>query len=234
MRHTIPLLSLLFAASAFAQDLVPIPQQLPIFVEEEYRKDLDFEIYPLGWSENGEQLATLIAQPNEAADERAWELRIVDLVTDETILAETIRHPHDGTLGTFWNKHGEFVQEQLENRGIQRSTFELRRFPALLGRFGSDVYEFVLARNYAVEPNFGYQGLNELTVTVIRNGVKSKRVLEKEWPEFYPLAAGVAGYLPSPTGDRIAMLLVLTQRGYEGAPHPRNVKLIGSRVGSNF
>ncbi|MEM7015464.1 MAG: hypothetical protein AAF585_28730 [Verrucomicrobiota bacterium] len=158
----------------------------------------------------------------------------VGLVTDETILAETIRHPLDGTLGTFWNKHGEFIQEELENREIQRTTFELRRFPALLGQFGSDVYEFVLARNYAAEPNFGYQGLNQLTVTLIRNGVKSKRILEQEWPEFYPLAAGVGGYLPNPTGDRVAILLVLTQRGYEGPPHTRQVKLIGSRVGPKF
>ena len=232
MRLAIQFIALALSSSTFAQDLVALPQQLLVFTEK--RGQLDTEVYPLGWSESGEQLAALIALPNEASDERAWELRIVDLVSDENILSETIRHPSDGTLGTFWNKHGEFIHEEVERRGFSRSTFELHGFPALLGKHGADVYEFVIARQYAAEPNFGYQGLSDLTVTVIRNGVKSKRILEESWEEFYPLATGVAGYLPSPTGDRIAILLITTQRGFEGAPHTRRVRIIGSSVGPKF
>ncbi|MFT5469383.1 MAG: hypothetical protein ACI8UO_004504, partial [Verrucomicrobiales bacterium] len=199
----------LFLGSVGAQDLIDAPHQLPVFSDQESqgRAELDFEFYPLGWSESGEQLASLVAVPNEAEDERRWEVRIVDLVTDETLLAETVRHPSDGNVRTFWAKHGDFVKEQMEARGIERRAFELSRFPAMLGTHGADVYEFVLARQYGAEPNFGYQGLNQLTVTLIRNGVKSKRILEETWDQWFPLAAGVVGYLPSPTGDRIAILL---------------------------
>lgn len=238
MRWTqIALPILLCLTSAGAQDLIDAPQQLLILPKQDRRAEveqLDFEFYPIGWSEDGSKLAGLIAMRNEADDERQWDVRIVDLVTDERLLAETIRHPADGNVRTFWAKHGEFVNEQLEKHEIERSAFELRRFPALLGRQGGDVYEFVLARQYEVEPNFGYQGLKELTVTIIRNGVKSKRVLEQTWEQWYPLAAGVAGYLESPTKDRIAILLVTIERGWEGAPHVRRLRLIGSRVGDNF
>ncbi|MFT5469484.1 MAG: hypothetical protein ACI8UO_004605 [Verrucomicrobiales bacterium] len=69
---------------------------------------------------------------------------------------------------------------------------------------------------------------------MIRNGVKSKRILEETWDQWFPLAAGVVGYLPSPTGDRIAILLVTAERGYEGAPHTRELRLVGSRIGPKF
>lgn len=218
-----------------AQNLVDVPRQLLVFPGAgAEREGLDFELYPLGWSANGEGLAVILALPNEAGDERVWELRVVDLVTDSVELAETIRHPADGNIRTFWNKHNGFVTRELEQREIQRSPFELGRFPALLGARGGDVYEFVLARKYGVEPNFGYEGLESLTLTVIRNGMKSKRIFTDTWTEWQPLAAGVAGFLPGPRGDRIAILVVTVQRGYEGAPHVRQLKIVGSRVGERF
>ena len=228
--------SVFLAVSVSGQDLIDLPTEAVVFPANEMRQreQLDFRLFPLGWSENGEVLATLVALPNEAADERAWELRVVDLVTDEVLLAETMRHPTSGTINSFWAKHGAFVNDQLAARGIQRGESTVRRFPALLGQYGGDLYEFVLARNYGSEPNFGYEGLSELTLTLIRNGVKSKRILQETWSEWHPLAAGVGGYLESPSGDRIAVILVLVQRGYEGPPHTRRVRLIGSRVGPKF
>ena len=54
--------------------------------------------------------------------------------------------------------------------------------------------------------------------------VNDKTVYEKEW---FQLAAGVVGYLPNPHGDRLAILIKTTHRGYEGPPHVRRLVVVG-------
>ena len=210
------------------------PTPLKVFETKKEFIGLDEEIYPMGWTKNGERLAVLRAHPNEAADERLWQVQVLDLVNDKAILDEEIRHLDKGGLPAFWAAHGKRVMALLAPHDIETSSFKLRRFPALLGKYRSEAYEFLIERTYGTEPNFRYRGLTSLNIKLSNQSGKTKVIYNKQWKEWYPMAAGVVGYLPNPKGDRIAILLGMTHRGYESAPHIRDLTIIGARLGEKF
>jgi len=210
------------------------PAELKVFETKKTFAGLDAQFYPLGWTKNGERLAVLIAHPNEAADERLWTLQILDLVNDNIVLNEQIRHIDQGGLTAFWSTHGERVTSLLKPHGILAADFQLKKFPALLGKMRNHSYQIKLDSTYGKEPNFGYRGLTSLKVSLINDAGKSKVVWDKKWPEWSPMTSGAIGYVVNPQGDRIAILLGITKRGYESAPHIRHIQLIGARIGEKF
>lgn len=207
------------------------PEKLDVFQTRVNFEGLDEEIYPLGWAKGGEHLALLRAHPNEAADVRLWEVQVIDLVNDKLVLNEEIRHLAEGGLAAFWTDHGAKVEGFLKVHGVSAASFRLHRFPALLGKFRGGSYEAGLERTYATEPNFEYRGLTKLKLTLSSSTGESKTVFEESWKEWFPMAAGVLGYLPNPDGSRMAILMGTTYRGYEGPPHARDVVVVGARVG---
>ena len=110
----------------------------------------------------------------------------------------------------------------------------LRPFPALFGTLRSEIYEVASCTVRGPEPNFGYTGVEKLTVTLTKDGTRSKTIVEKTWPQWFPLAANVIGYIPNPDNSRIAVVTGLVQRGYEGPPHPRRILITGARLGEKF
>lgn len=217
---------------SFAADL---PGPLKLFPVEAGMERLDMELYPLGWTASGEGFAYLVVRPQEAADERFWSLKLVDLVTDELIVDQELIQETAGGIGDFWRIHGRTIEGLLSEHGVNRlGEIELRHFPALEGRFRSESYEVTVSRKYGEEPNFEYRGLKEFVVRVINGTGNTKTVFDQSWAEWYPLAGGVIGYLPNPQGDRLAIILAFTQRGYEGPPHTRLLEITGVRIGEKF
>ena len=210
------------------------PEQLAVFSTGERFLGLDEEVFPLGWSKDGQRLGLLRAWPNEAADERLWKVEVLDLVEDKKVLEEEIRHLDEGGFPAFWAAHGAKVLKLVEPHELIPAKAELRRFPALLGKFRGESYEVGLQRTYGVEPNFEYRGLTSLQLQMTNGSGKTKKVFEQKWTEWFPMAAGVVGYLPNPQGDRVAIVLGMTHRGYEAAPHIRRVVVVGARVGEKF
>lgn len=210
------------------------PEQLTIFPTKKAFIGLDEEIFPLGWSPDGEKLALLSAFPNEAADERLWKVQILDLVNDKFVLDLEIFHLDQGGFAAFWTAHGTTVTSAIQPFSIQSANFELYPFPALLGKFRGEPYEVSLTRTYGTEEMFGYRGVKTLQVALSNGEGKSKTILKKSWDQFFPLAAGVVGYLPNPQGDRIAVFVATAHRGYESAPHVRRFLISGARVGEKF
>lgn len=208
----------------------PVPKPLEVFPG---KSDLEAAVYPLGWANDGTHLALLIAQPNEAADERTWEIVITDLATDKTVFTKRIDHPAEAGFANFWAEHGAAVEAACEKHGVESVAMRVHPFPALLGQNGRDIYEAHLGTHWKEEPNFLYDGIHKLEFKLSKAG-KEKTVLEKSWPEWFPLSASLVGYIPNPEGTRIAVLISLVERGYEGPPHTRHVLITGSRVGDRF
>lgn len=212
------------------------PVELNIFPSEANFAGLDEQLFPLGWSKSGEHLAVLTARPNEAADERAWEPRVMDLVADKSLHTETFYMEGDGGITPFWHANESKVISLLDTFGIQfdSPSFQRHSFPALEGKYRGESYEISIARDYSDEPGFGYRGVKRLQLNLSNQNGKSKAILDLKYDEFYPLAAASVGYLPNPQGDRIAVLVALTRRGYEGPPHVRTFLIIGARIGEKF
>ncbi len=208
----------------------PVPKPLEMFPG---KSDLEAAVYPLGWANNGTHIALLIAQPNEAADERNWEVVITDLASDKVVFTKAIQYPAEAGFARFWSEHGNAVEAACREQGVERVAMRVHPFPALLGRNGQDIYEAHLGTHWKEEPNFLYDGINKLELKLSNEG-KEKTILEKSWPQWFPLSASLVGYIPNPEGTRIAVLLSLVERGYEGPPHTRHVLITGSRVGERF
>ncbi len=212
------------------------PVELNLFSTGAAFAGLDEQLFPLGWSKNGEHLAVLSAKPNEAADERTWECRILDLVADKSLHTETFEITGDGGITPFWQTNGAKISSLLETFGIEydSSGFQRHSFPALEGKYRGDSYELSLTRDYADEPLFGYRGVKKLQLTLSNGDGESRKILELNYEEFFPLAVGALGYLSNPQGDRIAVLVALTGRGYEGPPHVRTLLIAGARIGGKI
>lgn len=212
------------------------PIELNLFSANSTFAGLDEQFFPLGWSKSGEHLAILSANPNEAADERTWECRILDLVADKSLHTETFYIEGSGGITPFWKVNGARVSALLETFGIQfdSKSFQRHSFPALEGKYRSESYELLISRTYANDPLFGYRGVKDLKLSLCNQDGKSKDIIDLIYEEFFPIAAGAVGYLPNPQGDRIAVLVALTKRGYEGPPHVRTLLVIGARIGERF
>ncbi len=212
------------------------PVELDLFSTDAKFAGLDEQLFPLGWSQNGEHLAVLSAKPNEAADERTWECRILDLVADKSLHTETFYVEGNGGITPFWQANEAKVSALLDTFGIQfdSKSFQRHSFPALEGKYRAESYELSITRDYADDPLFGYRGVKNLQITMSNEDGKSKDILEVNHREFFPIAAGGLGYLPNPQGDRIAVLVALTKRGYEGPPHVRTLLIVGARIGDKF
>ena len=212
------------------------PVELNLFAKNATFAGLDEQLFPLGWSKNGEHLAVLSAKPNEAADERTWECRILDLVADKSLHTEIFYIEGDGGITPFWQANGAKVSALLDTFGITFApkSFQRHSFPALAGKYRGESYETSLTRGYAEEPLFGYRGVKHLKLALSNQEGKSKDILDLHYEEFFPIAAGAVGYLANPQGDRIAVLLALTKRGYEGPPHVRTLLIVGARIGEKF
>jgi hypothetical protein len=96
------------------------------------------------------------------------------------------------------------------------------------------VLETRLAVTRKEDPNYGYDGIHKLKLTLVSGGDDEKVVFDEMMPSLYPLAAAVPGYLLNPQGDRIAILLATTSMGFEGPPHYRHLTIVGARIGEKF
>ncbi len=210
------------------------PLELPVFPANALIEGLDEQIFPLGWAKDGERLAVLLAKPNEASDERTWKVQVIDLVSETLVLDEEILHVDQGGIEGFWLANENRVMELIKPHQVVPDEFHLHPFPALLGRLRSDSYEVSLTREYGKEPNIGYQGIRNLDVSLLNSEKETKSIFKKSWNEWLPLASGVVGYLPNPQGSRIAVIIAITWRGYESAPHVRSFFIVGAGVAENF
>ncbi|MEM0969451.1 MAG: hypothetical protein AAGJ31_08890, partial [Verrucomicrobiota bacterium] len=81
---------------------------------------------------------------------------------------------------------------------------------------------------------FDYNGIRTWSVRLMQNGEMIKEIDREEFVQFYPLTGAVAGALVSPSGEEMVVVLAMTQRGYEGPPHPRKLRLVGTTIGARF
>lgn len=214
----------------------PPPERLPLFRADQPFGQMDVDFYPLGWSKDGERLAFLNAYPNEASDERYWLFQIYDLVNDEALVSEEFRfwdEPEE-YIAKFWAEHGPAIEAQLTEQEIVRSEFVLHTFPAVFGRYLDEYYQVDLRTESAEDPDWKLPAIRSTWLTV-SNGEREKKVFEKSWDRWYPLAIGVIGYLPNPQKDRIAILVGSVKVGFERAPFPRHLEaVVGVRIGKKF
>ena len=199
--------------------------------------------YPIGWSRDGK-----FAYYFEPVDEECGcyfaELVIMDLRSDKVLWhfkndwesrVDKEGAPIPDDIRKLWGRHRKEFSEKLREHGIVQTA----RFSLLPSTFTVRGKTFS-AKVTRVRGDDG-DGLNRLRklsldISSPSLGKKSLYNAEHKGDDMYvaPLDAGVAGAFKSPYEDRVAVVMLKVQRGWEGPPHTVEVQIAGADLERGF
>ena len=210
---------------------------------QEYNRLYVDGFYPIGWSRDG-KFAYYIEPVDEACGCYFAELIIQDLRTDKIVWHfkndPESRVDKDGAplpddMRKLWKRNERAFAEKLRENGIVQqarftflpSTFTIsgRRYVAKLSKISGDDGD-------------GLTRIKKLTLqfTAPRLGTKILFTEEYKGDQMYtsPLDAAVAGVFKSPFEDRVAVIMLNVQRGWEGPPHTVDFRIAGAHLFNGF
>ncbi|MDX1531747.1 MAG: hypothetical protein R3362_09495 [Rhodothermales bacterium] len=227
------------SAPGSAQPRFPTPHRLPLDPAAAAPSTTS-RLFPAGWSAVG-AFAYVYRRAPEAGEEGDWVLRVQDLRSDRLLAEMPLGNPltddpfGNRTLADAWAEHGTRIDSLLDAHAVvPADTLVLRPFPARLGPFQQTVLEAEVRTTPGTDPDFGYDGIAGLTLGLVQNRTARKRIHSERFPRYLPLGAGVLGYLESPHEERIAVVLGLVRRGWEGPPNVLDYRIVGAGVGAQF
>ncbi len=199
--------------------------------------------YPIGWSSDG-KFAYYVEPVDEACGCYFAELVIQDLRTDKELWKfrnEPESHIDDkgesipDDMRKLWRRNQKMFSEKLREHGIvPRSRF------ALLGRTfvsGGKTYTAkVTARKGNDADDMERVKSVVLEFSTPRLGKKSIFTAAYKADEMYvsPLDVAVAGAFKSPFENRVAIVMIKVQRGWEGPPHTVEAQIVGADLVTGF
>lgn len=217
------LLVVALASTAAAQ---PRALRLPAVPARTY----DDAVHPIGWSPDGRHLAFLYRSSGEGAVGDRLSLYVQDLATDIRVAEQmlTSNEPQSSPdVSQIWADFQPAIRRTLAEHRIGASVVELRPLPA---QAPGGPYAVTVA------PSRRSGGVAGYTLTMRDRRGRTKTLETQTFdPNPYGQVDGVraVGVLVAPTRDRVAVVLAISARGYEGAPTVR-YRLVGAAVGSNF
>ena len=199
------------------------------------------EVYIAGWSKDG-KFAYAIQIPNEVRDTEMGQFIIQDMVTDKIIEKIDWEFSSDEstspkTFDIYMKPPIDKISHLIKKYHIQSSKTILAHFP-IGGESATNTVDAKLYMNWSNQPEMFSEEEKfvdtfslKLLKTKNYNTIKRK-VLHREGNMLQSryLDAFVDGYIRSPFENRIAVLLVQIQRGWEGPPHVFNVKFVGASL----
>ncbi|MCF6207506.1 MAG: hypothetical protein L3J47_11575 [Sulfurovum sp.] len=203
------------------------------------------KLYVAGWSKDG-KFAYAVQTPNEVRDKEQGVFIIQDMVTDKVLekiqweFTPPKRDNRDDFV-SYMKPPVAKIATLLKKYHIVTDKELLKQFP-IGGVSEGNAVDAKLFMRWVNQPEMFIETeklLTHLTLKLLKTedfkSTKRKVVFEKRQmlPARY-LDAFVGGYFKSPFESRIAVLLVMIQRGWEGPPHVLNVKLIGASLSKGF
>ncbi len=202
--------------------------------------------YPIGWSRDGK--FAYYFEPDAAESYQYFaKLFIIDLKTDKVVWSFDYKTEHGldearktgtpYTIATLWSANRQLFSDKLREHGIvQQRTFRRMSFP--ISHRGDLLTAKLRTREKPGltddERPYGTVGRTTLHINSKRYGSKTVFEQTNDEPYTLPLYVGLVGYLKSPFEPRIAALLIEITRGWEGAPHPAEVKIAGASLEGGF
>lgn len=200
-------------------------------------------IFPIGWSRDG-KFAYYVEPVDEECGCYFAEMVIQDLRTDkvlwefknkpqERVDAQGVPIPDD--IRKLWKRNEKMFTEKLREHNIEQVA-RLTLLPATF-RSGGKSYT---AKVSALRGNDtdGLRRLRRLTLDLSSPSLGKKSLFAAEYKgdDIYgsPLDAAVAGAFKSPFENRLAVVMVKVQRGWEGPPHTVAAHIAGADLTSGF
>jgi hypothetical protein len=247
------LLLLSIASLAVSAQTYSIPKQLRLerAVRREFREWwitpagypglIPETLFPIGWSKDG-KFAYYYEPVDEACGCYFAHLVIQDMRTDK-VLWEFKYNQDDtyndkgemtgpGTMRALWRKNQKFFNEKLREHAIVAGSSVLLGKTFILGdtytgkahvTIGKDQYDEDRATKLS------------LTLTSKRRGTKTVYSNDKTKGEYNgTLDAGLLGVIKSPFENRVALVGMEINRGWEGPPHTGDILIVGADLTSGF
>ncbi len=189
---------------------------------------------PIGFSRKG-AFAFATEPPDEACG--CWFHRVViqDLKTDAIAWEEKGNTPLAGgdrgptSLAELWAAKPEIAAKLAEHGLLAAGDLALRPFPA--GDVGVHV-----TKDGAEHPDYGVHVVNRLKVELTspkgRKTILDRTIDNSAFPTV--LDAQVLGWIENPHEKRIAVVLAVMGRGYEGPPNPIRIEIAGADLATGF
>jgi hypothetical protein len=255
-RRLILIVICIFAATAGATaQTYGIPKRLPLeraakrefpkwnVTAARYPGLIPETLFPIGWSRDG-KFAYYFEPVDEACGCYFANLIIQDMRTDKVLWEFKYRQddliddkgemPPEDTIGKLWRKNGKLFSEKLREHAIVAGT------SLLLGKsfVASDrPYTAKAIKKMGKDPDMGSERVDKLTFTLTSPelGTKSLYSADHSKEEYwFMLDAGVVGVIKSPFEDRVAIVGMEVNRGWEGPPHVGDVQIVGADLKTGF
>ncbi len=190
--------------------------------------------FPVGWSQDS-KLAYIRRGAREAADGDVYAIYIQDMVTDSVVFKELIRTRKHKNIKEFWLENRDSLESIFNKYKIQQTSLKLFHFPLTTSQIHGSVVN-IIETNLAIKrekpPFYNYMGIKSLQIELILNGTRIKQIHSKTF-KYLPYAVSVVGFFKSPFEERIAVVVCILQRGFEGVPS-KYFSLIGAGIGQQF
>lgn len=238
------MLAILFFASLqslSAQTTIPTRKAaaFPEFVEsdEGYHKYILGHIISLGFSSDG-KFAYVIEPADEACGCYFFDFIIQDLNTDKLVFKKHFEIQED--LGeavtddwkTIWQKHGALFMAQMAANNIVLKPTEITYFPA---KINSNSYSVEIAQTKGPDADMEeWNVVKEAKIWFWKNQAEKKAIATFQYQQGYVLNFKAGGYFKSPYEDRIAVVILREDRGWEGPPNTINPVVIGASLTARF
>jgi hypothetical protein len=210
---------------------------------EEYKTVLVAGFYPIGWSRDG-KFAYYLEPVDEECGCYFAELLIQDHKNDK-ILYNFKNEPEarvgkDGAplpddLRRLWRRNRRTFEAKLRDHGIVQTA----RFSLLPATFTAGANRYTAKLTRVTEKGGDYdERTRQLTVELLSPTLGSKTLYTESFKsdDDYtpPLDAAVAGAFKSPFENRVAVIVIKVQRGWEGPPHITDFQIAGGDLVSGF
>ena len=218
-------LPLLSGLGLRAQSPPPQRLELPRFDSLPPNQLISAAFYPLGFSDKG-HFAYAIAPADEACGCYFFEFRIQNLVTDQVLYRYDYRGDRGvdrdlyGDLDALWaDKSASFL------RAMDRFGILPEEPPFKLGTTGFNVA--VLPQKFRDPglPDSEFMSGARVDVSDPQKGKKT--VARLQFPQQHVHSLEAMGYFKSPFEDRVALILVRIDRGWEGLPKVLDFEVVG-------
>jgi hypothetical protein len=196
------------------------------------------QFYPIGWSQDG-KFAYYYEPVDEACGCYFANLVIQDMRTDKVLWEfdynggdhadpKTGNMPPEDTIAKLWKKNARAFAAKLREHGIiaGRSVLLGRAF-----RSGGGSFTAKGIVKMGKNPDYGDERVERFTFQLVsaKSGTKTLGSIDHSKEGYaYTLDAAILGVIKSPFEDRIAVIGMEVDRGWEGPPHNGNIHIMGA------
>lgn len=191
------------------------------------------QLIPLGFSADG-KFAYVVEPPDEACGCYFFEFHIRDLDTDKDLFMKRVEYQDSSAIqwDRAWKEHGALFFEWLKTHGIDLAALNAQAFPISMGTDALNVRITTSLR--PLYEDAGEKVIGHAQVYLRNVAGQEKRISKLNYPLKQVLSLKTGVYLRSPFEDRVAVVLIRTERGWEGPPSPINYEVIGALTKKGF